>query len=282
MRFLLIFLLIAYTFCETINKFYNIVYNTEYVVDVTQFTSNYIPKANLYFIVPVEKVARTNVQIRFDKGDKIDFQVKVSGFYQRPTESEIVKGTDNIELEQRSVSTEFNFIRYTYRVPTLKKHDKVKYLVFTILNNEALNYLSLYTYLFKEVGEFTFYNITYNKEEILNETILSKHQGIFIFAVENEEIGKNKLVRLKLKKELPQDLMIAVAGFKEKPITQEILNNPVSNGEPPLKSLTKDENYIIYEFYIEKAEINKQKYIGIAIYKNEVIDFMSIYIGPES
>ena len=126
MRFLLIFLLIAYTFCETINKFYNIVYNTEYVVDVTQFTSNYIPKANLYFIVPVENVARTNLQIRLDKGDKIDYQVKVSGFYQLQIESEIVKGTDNIELEQRSVSTEFNFIRYTYRVPTLKKHDKIK------------------------------------------------------------------------------------------------------------------------------------------------------------
>ena len=145
-----------------------------------------------------------------------------------------------------------------------------------------MNYLSLYTYLFKEVGEFTFYNITYNKEEVLNETILSRHQGIFLFAVENEEIEKNKLVRLKLKKELPQELMVGAAGFKERPITQEIIKNPVSSYELPLKSLTKDENYIIYEFYIEKAEINKQKYIGIAIYKNEVIDFMSIYIGPES
>ncbi len=96
--------------------------------------------------------------------------------------------------------------------------------------------------MLKEVGEFTFYNIIYKKQEVLNETILSRHQGIFIFAVENEEIGKNKLVRLKLKEELPQELMAGVAGYKERPITQEIINNPVSSSELPLKSLKKDEN----------------------------------------
>ena len=283
MRLLLIFLLIVYSLCETLNRFYNMLYNTEYIVDVTQFSSEYIPKANLYFIVPVENLDGTNLQIRLDKTDKIDFKVKVSGFFQIPTESEIVKGTDNIELEHRSVSTEYYFIRYTYLVPTLKKQDKIKYLVFTILNNEALHYLSLYTYFSKEDEvEFTIYNITYKKEEILNEAILSRHQGVFLFALENEEIEKNKLVRLKLKKELPQELLAAVAGFKEKPITQEIIKNPVSSDELPLKSVTKDENYNIYEFLIEKEEINKQKYIGIAIYKKEVIDYMSFYIGPES
>jgi len=282
MRFLLIFLPIAYAFCEAINKFYNISYNTEYVVDVTQFSSNYIPKANLYFIIPAENIRRTNLQIRLDKGDKIDFKVKVSGFSQLPTESEIVKGTDDTELEQTSISTELNFIRYTYSIPTLKKQDKIKYLVFIILNNETLNYLSLYTYLFKEVGDFTFYDITYKKEELLNETILSRHQGIFLFTLENEEIGKNKLMILKLKEELPQELMVGIAAFKEKPITKEIINNPVSSYELPLKSLKKDENHLIYEFLIEKEEINKEKYLGIAIYKKEVIDFMSLYIGPES
>jgi len=283
MRILLIFLLIAYTFCEIINKFYNISYNAEYVVGVSKFSSDYIPKANLYFIVPVENADGINLQIRLDKGDKYDFKVKVSGFNQLPTESEIVKGTDNIELEQKSVSTEYHFMCYTYLVPTLKKQDKIKYLVFTILNNEALYFLSLYPFYAKEEEvEFTIYNITYKKEEILNETILSKHQGVFLFALENEEIEKNKIVRLKLKKELPQELLAAVAGFKEKPITLEIIKNPVSSDELPLKSVTKDEKYNIYEFHLEKAEINKQKYIGIAIYKKEVIDFMSFYIGPES
>ena len=130
MRLLLIFLLIVYSLCETLNRFYNMLYNTEYIVDVTQFSSEYIPKANLYFIVPVENLDGTNLQIRLDKTDKIDFKVKVSGFFQIPTESEIVKGTDNIELEHRSVSTEYYFIRYTYLVPTLKKQDKINYLVF--------------------------------------------------------------------------------------------------------------------------------------------------------
>ena len=50
--------------------------------------------------------------------------MKVSGFYQHPTESEIVNGTDNIELEQREVFTKDDLIIYTYQVPTLK--NKIK------------------------------------------------------------------------------------------------------------------------------------------------------------
>ena len=108
--------------------------------------------------------------------------MKVSGFNQHPTESEIVNGTDNIELEQREVSTNDDLVFYTYKVPTLKKQDKIKYLVFSLLNNDVLHYLSLYVYTSKKVDiEFTAYNITYKKEEILNKTTLSQHKGIFLF-----------------------------------------------------------------------------------------------------
>jgi hypothetical protein len=218
-----------------------------------------------------------------DIGDNIDFKLKVSGFYQFPNESEIVKGTDNIELEQREVSTEYYFIVYTFRIPTLKKQDKIKFLVFTILNNDALHYLSLYAYSSKdEKVEYTIYNITYKKEEILNKTTLSQHQGVFFFGLENKDIEKNKLIRLKIKKELSREILSACAGYRERPITQQMIKNKVSSDELPLKSVTKDENYFIYEFHIENEEINKQKYIGIVMYTEESLDFMSFYIGPES
>jgi hypothetical protein len=59
----------------------------------------------LFFTVPVEKINGTILQIQLYKGDKIDFKLKISGFYQHPTESEIVNRTDYIELEPREVTT---------------------------------------------------------------------------------------------------------------------------------------------------------------------------------
>ena len=115
--------------------------------------------------------------------------MKVSGFYKLPTESEIVNGTDNIELEQRLVSTQNDSITYTFSIPILKKQDRYKYLVITIFNNEVLHYLSLLVYCLqnqatknkKVVNEFTIYNINYKKEEVFNKTTLLQHKGIFAF-----------------------------------------------------------------------------------------------------
>jgi hypothetical protein len=282
MRFLLIFLLIAFASSETQNFFYEISCNTRYEFDLAQFPSGILPKANFYFIVPFENVDETNLQIDLSKGDKKDFKLKVSGFDRHPTESEIINRTDYIELEPREVSTNDYHFFYRYRVPTLKKQDKIKYLVFSLLNNDVLHYLSLYVYTSKKVDiEFTAYNITYKKEEILNKTTLSQHKGIFLFILENEDPEKNKLIRLKLKKELSKEVLIGAGGFKERPMTIEIFKNPVSSEELTLKSI-KEENYIIYESLIEKEEINKQKYIAIAMFQEESLDFISFYIGPES
>ena len=50
--------------------------------------------------------------------------MKVSGFSQYPTDSEIVNGTDNIVLEQSSISTEYDYVIYKFNVPTLKNKTK--------------------------------------------------------------------------------------------------------------------------------------------------------------
>ena len=211
--------------------------------------------------------------------------MKVSGFYQLPTESEIDDEIKKInELNEDDIFVENDHIIYTYKIPTLKKQDKIKYLVFSILNNEPMHYLSLYAYPFKEErkAKFTIYNINYKKEEILNKTTLSQHKGVFLFILENDDLENNKLVRLKLKKELYLEIKSGTGGYKERPITEEIIKKPVSSEDLSIKSLTKDESYVIYEFHIEDAEINKQKYIAIAMLIRESLDFMSFYIGPES
>ena len=216
--------------------------------------------------------------------------MKVSGFYKLPTESEIVNVTDNIELEQRFVSTQNDSITYTFRVPTLKKQDKYKYLVFTILNNEVLHYLSLLVHSPQDqsnedteifVREFTVYNINYKKEEILNKTTL-QYKGILIFLLENEELQNKKLIRLKFNQKLSQELLISAVGLKERLTKEVIIAQDYILEILSLRSLTKDENYYIYEFHIENQEINKQKYIAISMKIEESLDFMSFFLGPES
>ena len=207
--------------------------------------------------------------------------MKVSGFYQNPTNSEILNGTDNIELEQIEKYSLDNYIYYEYSVPTLKKQAKIKYLVFTILNNEPLHYLSVYVYSYKK-PEYTIYNITYKKEEILNKTTLSKHKGVFIFQLENEELGKNKLVRLKVKKELPKEMEMGAAGLKERISTEKDLEKSPPEEMLKLKSQTKDGDYIIYEYPIQNTEVNNRKYLVIGLLNPGSLDFISLYVGPES
>jgi len=84
------------------------------------------------------------------------------------------------------------------------------------------------------------------KEVILNKTALHRHKGAFVFTVENKDLGKNKLIRLKLSKEYSKEIEIAVAsGFKERTTTQKELENATNGEIMEVKSLTKDENYNI-------------------------------------
>jgi len=288
MRILLISLLIAYTCAGYNNDYYiyNLTFNNYYEISNITSPSNKVPIADHYFRISVENqnLEETNIQVKFLKSDKINFKTNICGFYQYPTNSDILDGTAYIELEQRSVSNDGIFIVYTFRVPTFKKQEKIKYLVVNILNDEALDFLLVSIYSSKpekeDTKEYTAYNCTYMKEEILNETVLSRHKGFFIFILENKEIEKNKLIVFKSnKKYSPRNL--GVAGFKERPVTEEQLKNPVCHDSLSLKLETRDDDYTIYEFSIENQEVNKQKYIAFSMKIKEPLDFLSIYIGPE-
>ena len=188
---------------------------------------------------------------------------------------------DFIELEQKSVSKEPNYILYQFKIPTLKKQDKIKYLVFTVLNNAVLRHLSVYFYGTKKT-EYSIYNINYMKEEVLNKTTLSKHKAIFIFILENKELEKNKLIRIKINKEFSSDILMQAVGFKERPTTEEELNKFVSFENLPIENQTKDEDFTIHEVSFKNPEVYKQKYLAIFIFLNESVDFLSFYFGPES
>ena len=84
---LLIFLLIvcAYAANDYNFYFYDIMLNTVYEINTMRFDSNKIPISKHYFRIPVENIDEDQeysyFQVKFLKGDKIDFKVKASGFF---------------------------------------------------------------------------------------------------------------------------------------------------------------------------------------------------------
>ena len=235
-----------------------------------------------YFRMAVEDLddEQPILQLTLLKRNILDIKVKVSGFFKLPTDSEILEGDNTIEIEKSDMSTQGSYIYYEYKIPELKKQEKIKYLVLTLLINEPLDFLSLYVYDAKGPMKYTIYDINYNKEEILNKTVLSQHKGIFIFILENGDLEKNKLIRVKINKEYSPKMKMAIAGFKEKPIPET--STPEANEDLSLESQSTDENYNIYEFPVTNSEVNQQKYLGIAMLIEESLDFISFYIGPES
>ena len=75
---LLIGIVLALT--ETRAKFYDIVYNEQYVVDKTDF-GEYLPENFQYFFrLSIEEVDKIQIQLKVFKNETIKFNVDVCGF----------------------------------------------------------------------------------------------------------------------------------------------------------------------------------------------------------
>lgn len=286
MRISLIILLVVSVVRATDFYFYDIEYNHRYLLDTDRFPSNKIPIGTYYFRIPVENLQETNIKVQVKKEDITDFKMNVCGFYQFPTNSTILNGTNNIELEKDSVFNHDNLVTYEFKVPTLKKEEKIKYLLITISNNEVLDFLAVNVYSLKNdirYGLSKKFKIKYMKEGVLNKTHLSKYIATYLFAFENEEVEKNKIFRLKFKKEYAPEIPISYYGCEEIPKTvDDLLLNSISSGNLKLKSLTRDEYYTKYEYLLEYSDKTKHKYLFFGLVITESLDFMTFYLGPES
>ena len=79
---LLIGIVLALT--ETRAKFYDIVYNQEYVVNITDF-GDYLPENFQYFFrLSIEEVDKIQIQLKVFKNETIKFNVDVCGFETYP------------------------------------------------------------------------------------------------------------------------------------------------------------------------------------------------------
>ncbi len=289
MKFSLIFLLIANAF--TINNFYiyDILYGHRYIIDPLKFPSNKIPIGTHYFRISVENATKKKATIKLTvkQNDIANFKINFYSFFDRPNDSEILNLTNNTDVEFKSQYFTNKYTNYAFKAPYLKKEQKTKYFLISIINYKALDYLSVYVYpeYSKDIPlEYTIYNINYMKEEILNKTALNQHKGGFIFILENEELKKNKLIRIKLKKEYSNSIRLEFAGYKERPIFEEELRNPVYKDHAHLESTTlgKDYNTYEYEYLLEDPTVIEQNYLVFDLFLEESVDFVSFYVGPES
>ena len=289
MKFSLIFLLIASAF--TINNFYiyDIEYGHRYILESLKFPSNKIPIGTHYFRISVENAnsKQATIKLTVKQNDIANFKVNFCSFFDRPTDSEILNLTNNTEIEFYSKYITNKYTNYVFQRPEIRKVTKTKYFLITIINYEALDFLSVYVYpedCKDGPLEYTIYNINYMKEEFLNKTALNQHKGGFIFILENEELKKKKLIRFKLKKEYSYSIRLEFAGYKERPIFEEELRKPVYKDHAHLESTTlgKDYNTYEYEYLLEDPTVIEQNYLVFDFFLEESVDFVSFYVGPES
>ena len=140
-KFSLILLLIVNAVSE--NNIYGIEYDHRYLLDILTFPSNKIPIGTYYFRIPVENLEKSRIRIEFKRNDIVDFEMKVCSFFQLPTDIEILSGMNSTELENTD-SYYKGYHNFFLNVPTFKKQKKIKYLVFTFINKEVLNYLTFH------------------------------------------------------------------------------------------------------------------------------------------
>ena len=281
----IIFLLIASVVCTTNFNIYNIEINKRFLFDPLEFPSSKIPIGTYYLRIPVEDIHMTSIKFTVKQNAIHNFKVNISVFYEHPTDSEILNGTNNIQIEYFAKYNTNKLTNYVFRVPQFQNERKIKYLVVTILNYEVLDFLSVYVFPKQSHDDFmdyTVYNINYMKEEILNQTTLNQHKGYFIFLVENEELRKNKLIRIKLNKEYSERVYLEFAGYKERPIFEEDFRNPPYADDGKIKLPTKDDDYKTYEYLLENPVMIEQKYLAFFFEEDMSESFISFYVGPES
>ena len=174
---------------------FDIEYDHRYYLDPLKFPSNKISIGTYYFRISVEnaKDKSATIKLTVNQNDIAKFKVNFSSFYECPTDSEILNGINNTEVELSLKYINNKFTNFEFKAPEIKKETKTTYFVITIESYEALDFLTVFVYPksgHDSITEYTIYNINYMKEEILNKTALNQHKGGFVFLLENEEIKK--------------------------------------------------------------------------------------------
>lgn len=276
MRIVFIFLFIATTLCReyVVNE---LVLNTEYEVALSAFPGYYIPsKTRIYFKMPVENNDKLEIQFKVFHGPTENFKLDICNYEMRPTDEEVINSYDKCFRNVKYSSISRYDIYDIYKFP-IETYEKTKYISASIESTYALDYLTAYVYSYKDKPIHTLYDITYMKEFVLNTTSLKKHEGKYLFRLENE-YGNIGSIKIKISNKISPEIDIGVSGYMDKPNMTDDFDNYLILNHPKLKSVTKEGEYSVYEYPYKK--IDDAGYICVELDIKEKLDYLSIYVGP--
>ena len=128
-------------------KFYDIYYNKEYTVDVSQWPQGYLPaNYNYYFRVSVHRNDEMQIQLKVLINAVINFKVDICGFSGYPSEQNVLTGYGGscANSLQAAIADDGSYYKtYVYPFTT---GENVDYLAIHMQNFLALDYLSVYVY----------------------------------------------------------------------------------------------------------------------------------------
>ena len=128
-------------------KFYDITFNKEYIVDITQWREGYLPgNFNYYFRLQAIPSDDLQIQLTVLINAVIDFQVDICGFYDCPSDDSALSGYGgSCANSLQGVITDDGYKYKTYSYP-FSTTENVNYLTIHMQNKLALHYLSVYVY----------------------------------------------------------------------------------------------------------------------------------------
>ena len=277
MKIIFIFLFALFSITKSANV-HEIAFNTQYTVDIRKYPNGYIPSETVtYFKVAVEENQKIEFQLKTIRGKTPQlFKVFTCSYDKEPTEAEILSKKEGCsDALPYTISKDGLLDKFTYDIET---GENVKYLSILVYNEYDCDYLTIYVYSEKRGIGFTFYDINYMKELELKNDILEKHEGVFVFRLENDNRNINS-IKFKTKKKITSETIVKVAGFRDKPNNPDDLDNFTFGIDPKLKSVTNDEEYYIYEFEFDYEKIDDIGYLCCFLLINEKVDYLSILVG---
>ena len=142
--YLVLLIGIVLTSTKIHSKFYDIVNNKEYVVNITDFGDFLPDNFHYFFRLSVEEDDKMQIQIKVFRNAIIDFKVDVCGFATYPDDfSVFFFNTDCYPLDNKIGRSDDYYDMYLYDYETA---DNIHYLGIHMENLHPLHYLSVYVY----------------------------------------------------------------------------------------------------------------------------------------
>ena len=150
MKIAFLLVLISYALCSS-DMVFDISFNNEYFVDVTQFAEKFLPGGHsYYFRMPCMADDKLEVQLKVYHTAQTKFKVDVCVYNFQPTDYEVLNGGNYCGNElKHSFSSGSTYDEYIYPFET---GENVKYLAIHVYNHYPLDFLSVYIYSQKGMG----------------------------------------------------------------------------------------------------------------------------------